>query len=169
MNRVRTMNRRPTDRGAKLAGDGIDRSKANYVPAPIRRETPALPVEAEIVHTIDAVPNATQHVEMKTSAVDRAQGYLIASVPMYALFGTATVALCVLGWNVPLYSLATLTIFTLAFLAAWVIGYAWTLHVSAEGVSLFEAKAKWAIIEREQRERWDAWHQQNGDRYDEFE
>ena len=148
---------------------GIDLSRANYVPAPICREAPALPIEAEIVHTIDAVPNATQHIEMKTSAVDRAQGFLIASVPMYMLFGTAVVALCVLGWNVPLYSLATLTIFTLAFLAAWVVGYAWTLHVSAEGVSLYEAKQKWAIIEREQSERWAAWHQQNGVRYDEFE
>lgn len=161
MNRARTMNRRPTD--------GIDRNRTNFVPAPIRRETPALPVEAEIVHTIDAVPNATQHVEMRTSAVDRVQGYLIASVPMYALFGTATVALCVLGWNVPLYSLATLTIFTLAFLAAWVIGYAWTLHVSAEGVSLFEAKQKWDIIHREQDRRWDAWNQIHKGRYDEFE
>ena len=169
MKHLQTARHRPVDRGARLAGDGIDRSRANYVPAPIRREAPALPIEAEIVHTIDAAPNATQHIEMKTSAVDRAQGFLIASVPMYALFGTAVVALCVLGWNVPLYSLATLTIFTLAFLAAWVVGYAWTLHVSAEGVSLYEAKQKWAIIEREQRERWAAWHQQNGVRYDEFE
>jgi hypothetical protein len=100
---------------------------------------------------------------MRTSAVDRAKGFLIASVPLYAAFATAVVAVVVIGWSVPVWSLATLVIFWLSFTAAWVIGYTYTLTVSAEGVSLFEAKSKWDVIREEQRRRWEHYERLTGD------
>lgn len=129
----------------------------NFVPAmPSRQSAPVvMPINSQVAHVIDAAPVATQHVEMKTSAVDRAQGFLLASVPLYAMFAAAVVAVVVLGWNVPLASMATLTIFVLSFTAAWIIGYAYTLQVSPEGVSLFEAKSKWDVIRIEQKKRWE--------------
>lgn len=129
----------------------------NFVPAmPSRQSAPvAMPINSQVAHVIDAAPVATQHVEMKTSAVDRAKGFLIASVPLYMAFATAVVAVVAIGWSVPVFSLATFVIFWLSFVAAWVVGYTYTLHVSAEGVSLFEAKNKWAVIRREQDYRWD--------------
>jgi hypothetical protein len=135
---------------------GLRKSTGHYVPAVVnrRREFPAMPLNAEISHTIDAAPHATQHIEMKTSATDRAKGFLLASVPLYAAFALAVVAVVVVGFRVPLASLATLTIFLLTFVAAWVIGYTYTLTVSAEGVSLFEAKSKWDVIKEEQNRRW---------------
>lgn len=128
----------------------------NFVPAmPSRQSAPvAMPINSQVAHVIDAAPVATQHVEMRTSAVDRAQGFLLASVPLYAMFAAAVVAVVVLGWNVPLASMATLTIFVLSFTAAWIIGYTYTLSISPEGVSLLEAKEKWGIIRREQDYRW---------------
>lgn len=129
--------------------------RSNFVPAIASRHVmPAMPINAEIVHTIDAPLSATQHIEMRTSSVDRAAGFLIASIPLYLTFSGAVVAVVVFGFQVPLASLATLTIFMLTFSAAWVVGYTYTLTVSAEGVSLLEAKSKWDVIRYEQQRRW---------------
>ena len=136
---------------------GLTRPQANYVPAlpaTVRRNDLPMPVQTNVVHAIDAAPLATQHVEVKTSAVDRAKGFLIASVPLYAGFATAVAGVCIVGWSVPLFSLATFLIFWLSFIGAWVVGYAYTLNVSAEGVSHYEARQKWQIIKREQEYRW---------------
>jgi hypothetical protein len=38
--------------------------------------------------------------------------------------------------------------------AAWIIGYAYTLSISAEGVSHYESRQKWAVIREEQKRRW---------------
>lgn len=142
---------------------GLTRAQAHYVPAaPVRRDAPPMPVNSQVAHVIDAAPTATQHIEMKTSAVDRAKGFLIASVPLYLAFATAVVGVVVIGWRVPVFSLATFIIFWLAFVAAWVVGYAYTLHVSAEGIAMFEAKNKWAILREEQRRRWQHYERQIG-------
>ena len=134
----------------------------NFVSAmPSRQSAPvAMPINSQVAHVIDAAPVATQHVEMKTSAVDRAKGFLIASVPLYAGFATAVAGVCVVGWSVPIFSLATFLIFWLSFIAAWIVGYCYTLSVSAEGVSLFEAKSKWDVIRREQNYRWNHYQSQ---------
>ena len=132
----------------------------NYVPALRRVEMPAMPIDAEIRHTIDVAPTATQHIEVKTSAVDRAKGFLLASIPLYAAFATAVVALCVLGFGLPWLSLLMLIVFLLAFVAVWFLGYTYTLQVSAEGVSLYEATEKWDVIKLEQRKRWEQWEKQ---------
>jgi len=61
---------------------------------------------------------------------------------------------CVFFSGVPFLSLPALLIFWLSFVAAWIVGYGWTLSVSAEGVSFFEARQKWDVIKEEQRRRW---------------
>lgn len=139
---------------------GLTRQQTNYVPMGSRRQAPPMPVNSSVAHVIDAAPVATQHVEMRTSAVDRAKGFLIASVPLYAAFAAAVVGVCIIGWRVPVFSLATFIIFWLSFVAAWIVGYTYTLSVSAEGVALFEAKNKWDILREEQRRRWDHYERQ---------
>lgn len=137
-------------------GMGIRKRPSNFVPAIVnqRRDLPAMPINSEVTMTIDAPLSATQHIEMRTSSVDRAKGFLLASVPLYLTFSAAIVAVVVFGFQVPLASLATLAIFMLMFVAAWIVGYTYTLTVSAEGVSLLEAKAKWDVIRYEQQRRW---------------
>jgi fatty acid desaturase len=135
---------------------GLRRQTQRFVPAgPVRRDLPAMPINANITHTIDAAPVATQHVEMKTSAVDRALGFLIASVPLYAGFALLVLLVTVFYAGVPFLSLPALVIFWLSFVAAWVVGYTYTLSVSAEGVSHYESRQKWAVIKEEQRRRWE--------------
>lgn len=126
--------------------------------APIRRrEMPEMPTRAEVVHTIDATPHATQHVEMRTSAVDRAQGHLIAMVPLYATVATATVAVCVLGFGMPWLAMPTLVIFVVVFAAAWLVTWLYQMRISPEGVNYMEADRKWGIIEKEHDRRWAQW------------
>jgi hypothetical protein len=136
-------------------GMGLRRPSQKYVPAgPVRRDLPAMPLNASVNHTIDAAPVATQHVEMKTSAVDRSLGFLIASVPLYAGFALLVLLVSIFFGGVPFLSLPALVIFWLSFVAAWIIGYAYTLSISAEGVSHYESRQKWAVIREEQKRRW---------------
>ena len=141
--------------------------RRNYTPAEITSVAKRGPVQVIPVqdtrHSIDVAPQATQHIELRTSAVDRAKGFLLASVPLYAAFATAVVAVVIIGWSVPVFSLAAFVIFWVSFVMAWGVGYLYTLHVSAEGVSMYEARRKWNVIEREQNRRWDYYERQIGD------
>jgi hypothetical protein len=145
-------------------GMGLRRPSQKFVPAaPLaRRPVPAMPLNANVVHTIDAAPVATQHVEMKTSAVDRSLGFLIASVPLYGGFALVVVLVTVFFAGVPMLSLPALVIFWLSFVAAWIVGYTYTLSVSAEGVSHYEATQKWAVIREEQKRRWEHYERLTG-------
>lgn len=113
-------------------------------------------------HTLDVMPSSTHHVEMKTSAVDRSKGFLLATVPLFAGFALGLVLVSVFFLSVPFWSLTALVIFWLSFVGSWLVSYIYTLAVSAEGIAMFEARSKWKVIEREQAERWRYYNQQNG-------
>lgn len=149
--------------------EGRGQAYDNFVPA-IREQSRPAPVEImpryEVDHRIDAPLSATQHVEMRTSAVDRAKGFLIASTPLYMAFALGVVVLAVLFAGVPFWSFWAFSIFWLSFVAAWLWGYKETLEKSAEGISHYEARRKWDVIEEEQRRRWAYYEQQLNDRED---
>ena len=131
---------------------------SNYVPAEItavakRGPAQVLPLQ-DTSHTLDIPLQSTQHIEMKTSAVDRAKGYLIATLPLLAAFALGIWLLSGLLTATPLFSFLGLCILWSSFVLAWLLSYWYTLHVSAEGVSMFEARSKWKIIAREQDRRW---------------
>lgn len=132
----------------------------HFVPAIAQKAMPAVPappINANISHTIDVPPSATQHVELRTSAVDRALGFAIAVSPLAAGFAVVVVGICVMGFGVPLLSVPTLIITFTVFAIVWTIAYLYTLHISAEGVSMYEAQERWGTIRDEQRWRWQAW------------
>lgn len=132
-------------------------ANANFVAAlPVRRERADVQImpSYEVGHTIDAPLSATQHVEMRTSAVDRSKGFLLASVPLYGAFALGVVLMGVLFTGHPFWSFWSFAIFWLSFVAAWAWGYWQTLEKSAEGVAHYEARAKWQIIREEQKRRW---------------
>lgn len=118
----------------------------------VRRMTPG--EINNVSHVIDVAPSAQHMVEMKTSAVDRSKGFLLATLPLLVAFGIGMVFIAVLLFDVPLASFAALAIFWLAFLGAWLAAYVYTLAVSAEGIARYEAKQKWDVVKREQAERW---------------
>jgi protein-S-isoprenylcysteine O-methyltransferase Ste14 len=113
-------------------------------------------------HVIDVQPSAQHYVEMRTSAKDRAQGFLIATVPLFAAFALAVVLISVFFFSVPFMSLTALVVYWLAFVAAWLIAYVYTLATSAQGIAMFEARQKWNVIKREQEERWNYYKKLNG-------
>lgn len=114
----------------------------------------------QVQHVIDVQPSAKHYVEMRTSAKDRAQGFLIANVPLFAGLALGMVLIAVFFFEVPFLSLPALVIFWLTFVAAWLISYIYTLAVSAEGIAMYEARQKWNVIKREQQERWNYYKNQ---------
>jgi hypothetical protein len=138
----------------------------NYVPAlheEQRRELPAYAPRHEVSHVIDVPMNAVQHIEMKTSAVDRGKGFLIVNVPLFGAFALGVLLLAILMTGHPFWSFWSFCVFWLSFVAAWLYSYKMTLDKSAEGVSHFEAKQKWGVIREEQRRRWEHYERQIGD------
>ena len=119
-----------------------------------RPKMEVLPVQ-DTRHTIDVPMQATQHIEMKTSAVDRSKGFLIANVPLFSAFAIGVWLLSGLITASPLFSFLGLCILWSSFVLAWLLSYWYTLRVSAEGVAFFEAKSKWAVIKDEQKRRWE--------------
>jgi len=144
---------------------GLVRSTHRYVKAEIMKPTrPAPPTAMQVTEHIINVPvQATQHIEVQTSSVDRAKGFLIAGVPLYAAYGVGMLILAVALFDTPVLSLTGFVVFWLSFVGAWSWGYFQTLRASAEGVSLYEAKRKWDVVDREQKERWDYYKQVNRD------
>jgi hypothetical protein len=109
---------------------------------------------AETTHRIDVPLQSVTNIEMKTSAVDRSKGFLIANVPLFGAFALGVWLLSGLVTNAPLFSFLGLCILWSSFVLAWLASYWYTLRVSAEGIAMFEAKSKWRIIEKEHDRRW---------------
>lgn len=131
----------------------------NFVP--VDRRAPNLPPAVHNV-TLDINPHAQQAVVTHTSAVDRAKGHALSTSILGAVLGV----LVVLGlWALrgyPFLSFWLLVAFWVTFAVVWAGSWFWTQLLSAEGVSFFEAHRKWRVIEREQEERWEAYHRQAG-------
>lgn len=137
------------------------RTRNNYVPAiPTRRlDMPT----ATVQHTIDVPLSSTQHVEVRTSAVDRAQGHAISTIPLLAAFALLVVIVRTVATGAPIMTMVTLSWFWAVFVLAWLISYVVMLMMSAEGVTLVESIFKWTIISREHKRRWDYYDRLAGD------
>lgn len=139
-------------------------SNPKYVPAVVESTAvahrPAVEVMPRNNFDMAVTPTATSHVDMRTSAKDRAQGFIIASMPRTFAFSLAvTLAAITLG-GVTL-GVAFVILFGV-FSIVEIASYIYTLAISAEGTANYEARQKWAIIREEQRERWNHYKQLNG-------
>ena len=135
----------------------------NYVQAhsnPVQVLPPAS--LSNVAHTLDVGNVSTMHTELRTSATDRAKGFLLASVPLFATVALLAVLVAWIGWGTPLFSMATLLIFWVTFAVTWAGTWIYTLTYSAEGIAMFEARSKWRVIEREQAARWAFYAKMNG-------
>lgn len=119
----------------------------------IERRIEVLPPE-DVSHALNVPLASTQHIEVKTSATDRAKGFLISNIPMLAAFALGVVVLRATAFQAPFWTLATFGWFWSAFVLAWLGSYVMTLALSAEGVAFYESQQKWSVIKREQNERW---------------
>lgn len=139
--------------------------RKNFVAPDVSRETSKpiiLPVQ-ETAHTLNVPMQATQHIEMRTNAVDRSKGFLIANVPLFGALALGVWLLSGLLTTTPLFSFLGLCILWSSFVLAWLISYWYTLRVSAEGIAMYEAEAKWGVIREEQRRRWEHYDRLTGE------
>lgn len=139
--------------------------RPNYVRGevlpPERRRGPLVPLQ-DTSHTLDIQPTATQHIEMKTSAVDRSKGFLLANVPLFGAFAMGVWLLSGLLTTAPLFSFLGLCILWSSFVLAWLASYFYTLYISAEATARYEARRKWDVVSEEQRRRWDYYDRLTG-------
>lgn len=111
--------------------------------------------------TLEVTPSAQQAVVMHTSAVDRSKGFQITITPIAVVVAVLAVIVS-LAFNNEFFTFLSLLIFWVTFCAVYVAGWALTALVTPEFVSWYEARRKWNIVEREQRERWDHYKRQAG-------
>lgn len=142
------------------------RQPTNYVPAqPIvvadRRPQPKMEIMPP-QHNFDlaVTPTGTTHVEMKTSAQDRAWGFLIASTPRTFVFSLAITLISMLSTDIGV--LAGIVLLVSIFAVVEIVSYVFTLAISAEGTAHYEARQKWGIIREEQRQRWNHYKKLQG-------
>jgi hypothetical protein len=120
----------------------------------------AAPACTESITRFDVAPSATSSVEVKTSAVDRARGFVIATRELGIVFGVTAMAVAWLFADVPLFSLPTLVIFLIVYASTWGYAYHQTLTHSAEAAPLKEANCKLDIIAYDVKKRWEAYERE---------
>lgn len=135
-----------------------------YVPARVETTAvthrPTVEVMPQNDFNLAVTPTSTTFVEMRTSAQDRAWGFLIASTPRTFVFSLAITLVSMLATDIGVIAgiVMLVSIFSVVELAS----YIFTLAISAEGTAHMEAKRKWDVIEREQRERWNHYKRISG-------
>ncbi len=99
------------------------------------------------------LPTAQTLVELHTTYEDRSRGFQIATFPVAVAFGLGALIVAVVGWAVPVVSVAALMVFWLAFLGWWLGG--WLIHtlVSPDGIALLQAVMGYRYVRHEQKAR----------------
>lgn len=128
--------------------------EVNFVPA-LREPDPPKPVIIDIdPREIVTLPSAAlTQTEIRTSHVDRAKGFQIVSVPLAGAVGAGSLIVGIVGFSVPVFSVAALAWLWGGFLATWLA--AWVVHnvVSPDGIALLHTLLGWSYLRREQTER----------------
>lgn len=144
---------------------GMGMRRQNYVPAVTEtslartpHKQPDLPPQTAI--TLDVTPTAMMNIDFRTSAKDRAVGFLIASMPRTFAFSLAVTVLSIVVGGVTLAMSFAILFGT--FSVVELASYIYTLAISAEGTANYEARQKWLVIKREQEERWRHYRQLTG-------
>ena len=131
---------------------------SNYVAGP--RSTQIQQLRPHETH-MDVIHPATQHVELRTSAVDRAQGFQIMITPVSVVLAVLAV-LVSLAFDNELLSFASILIFWGTFAVLYALVWLLTALMTPEAISFFSANRQWNVIDREQKETWDHYKWQAG-------
>ena len=122
---------------------------SNFVsPAP----RPSRPVE--IIEVPQDLPSAPTPVLMPQAGYeDRARGFGLATAPLAGVTGLVAALVGILGWQVPIASLATLLLALGGFALTWLLAYLAHVLISPDGSLFVHVLATWAYLRREQAER----------------
>ena len=120
----------------------------------VRKQRRPLPDKTRHERLIKITPHATQHIEVKTSAVDQAKAFEIRTRSLAIVIGLGMVVLSTYrGW-IELFSVGAIVVFGVTFAGVWLVAYSLDIIVSPGFVTLFEAIAKWAIFGYEVIQTW---------------
>jgi len=128
----------------------IQRNGRNtYVPA-LRAPAPQKHIYIEPADLAILPTAAMTTVEMRTTHSDRAKAFQIVSVPLALAVGAGSLIVGIVGWSVPLFSVAALAWLWSGFLLTWLA--AWVIHnvVSTDGIALLHTLMGWQYLRREQ-------------------
>ncbi len=124
----------------------VPANRQTFVPAP--KAEPV--VTRRMVEPIDInLPQqSTMAVDMRTSAVDRAQGFSIETHQLSIVVGALAVLIAVVGFGHPFLAMSTLWTFGIWYTIVWFL--AWLFHriVSPEGLAFFNAIMMWRYVNR---------------------
>jgi hypothetical protein len=112
--------------------------KPQIVEVEVMRELPSAPVSAPMPHS---------------GHVDRAKGFSIATAPLASVVGLVMAIVGVLGWQVPIASLATLLLALAGFALTWLTAYGLHVFVSSDGALFVHVLLAWRYLNTEQKER----------------
>ena len=125
--------------------------RENFVPA--LREIPPSQQIIE-VETVRELPAAPQTVLLPRAGYeDRARGFGIATAPLAGVVGLVVALVAIVGWRVPVASLATLLLALGGFAVTWLIAYLGHVIISPDGSTFFHVILAWGYLRREQTER----------------
>lgn len=114
-------------------------------------------------YTVRAPQGATQHIELRTSMVDRALGHLITNVSMLFVFSWIVPIAKAVVFQSPVTALSALTLWFMTFAVLWAGTWIVALVISPEGIGLLSELLKWKLLFREQTYRWQHWERMNRD------
>ena len=140
--------------------------ESNFVPA-LRDPMPRVVEVMPPMELPTMLPTAQTSVELRTTYTDRSVGFQVATVPISIAFGVGALVVAIVGYSVPVLSVAALAVFWVAFLAWWLIG--WLIHhiASPDGIALVQSLLMYRYIRNEQKERlryYDCLRARNGEK-----
>jgi hypothetical protein len=126
------------------------RTYKNFVPA-LREPSPQI-IEVEVPRDLPATPNTV--LLPQAGYQDRARGFSIATAPLAGVAGLVAALVGIIGWSVPIASLATLLLALGGFVFVWLLAYLAYVFVSPDGTMFVHTLLMWRHLGREQKERF---------------
>jgi hypothetical protein len=123
--------------------------QSNYVPA-LRDPEPRV-IEIEVPRELPSAP--TTVLMPHAGYEDRAKGFGLATAPLAGVAGLVAALVGILGWQVPIASLATLLLALGGFALIWLLAFIAHTLISPDGTMFFHTVLAWGYLRREQAER----------------
>lgn len=150
------MNWKDDDERAPATSLGRRQVQQNFV-TPGTSLAPIVPQRVEVLppaqHELQQVQPVQVVQRMDTSAVDRARGFTLASVPLAAALGFVAFLAAVGLFGVPWLSLAAVLVLFGTFAGVWLVAWIWHMSASPDGVALWMVLLHYRLLRHEQRAR----------------
>lgn len=115
---------------------------------------PAPRPHVEIVEVEQNLPAPPQTILLPRAGYeDRARGFGIATAPLAGVTGVVAALVGIIGWSVPVASLATLLLALGGFALVWLAAYVAHTLISPDGTMFLHTVFAWRFLRAEQRER----------------